>query len=58
MKVGDLIKTVFRDEYAIIVEVWYAPAVHSLAAKFVYPSDGNVGSQPMKYIKEVINASR
>jgi hypothetical protein len=58
MKVGDLIKTVFRDEYAIITEVWYAPAVHSLAAKFVYPSDGNEGSQPMKYIKEVLDESR
>ena len=58
MKVGDLIKTVFRDEYAIVTKVWYARAVHSLAAKFVYPSDGTEGSQPMKYIKEVINASR
>jgi len=38
MKVGDLIKTVFRNEYAIVTEVWYAPAAHSLAAKFVYPS--------------------
>ena len=57
MKVGDLIKTVFRNEYAIVTEVWYAPAVHSLAAKFVYPSDGKEGSQPMKYIREVINGS-
>ena len=58
MKVGDLIKTVFRDEYAIVTEVWYAPGAYSLAAKFVYPSDGNEGSQPMKYIKEVISESR
>jgi hypothetical protein len=58
MKVGDLIKTVFRDEYAIVTDVWYAPAVYSLAAKFVYPSNGNEGSQPMKYIKEVIDANR
>ena len=58
MKVGDLIKTVFRDEYAIVTRVWYAPAVYSFAAEFVYPSDGNEGSQPMKYIKEVINESR
>ena len=57
MKVGDLIKTVFRDEYAIVTEVWYVPAAHSLAAKFVYPSDGNEGSQPTKYIKEVIDES-
>jgi len=58
VKVGDLIKTVFRDEYAIVTEVWYAPAVYSLAAKFVYPSDGYEGSQPMKYIKEVVNGNR
>ena len=58
MKEGDLIKTVFRDEYAIVTEVWYAPAAHSLAAKFVYPSNGDEGSQPMKYIKEVIDANR
>ena len=58
MKVGDLIKTVFRDEYAIVTEVWYAPVAQSLAAKFVYPSNGNEGSQPMKYIKEVIDESR
>ena len=58
MKVGNLIKTVFRDEYAIVAKVWYAPAAHSFAAEFVYPSDGTKGSQPMKYIKEVIDASR
>lgn len=58
MKVGDLIKTVFRDEYAIVTEVWYAPAAYSYAAKFVYPSDGTEGSQPMKYIKEVFNENR
>ena len=57
MKVGSLIKTVFRDEYAIVTEVWYAPTAYSYAAQFVYPSDGTEGSQPMKYIKEVINAS-
>ena len=58
MKVGDLIKTVFRNEYAIVTKVWYAPAIYSLAAEFVYPSDGKKGSQPMKYIKEVIGESR
>ena len=57
MKVGDLIQTVFRDEYAIVTNVWYSPAAHSLAAQFVYPSDGTEGTQPMKYIKEVINES-
>ena len=58
MKVGNLIKTVFRDEYAIVTKVWYAPAADSYAAQFVYPSDGTEGSQPMKYIKEVVDASR
>ena len=58
MKVGDLVKTVFRDEYAIVTKVWYAPGAMSLAAEFVYPSDGSEGSQPMKYIAEVINESR
>ena len=58
MKVGDLIKTVFRNDYAVVTSIWHAPNAHSLAAKFVYPSDGTVGSQPMKYIKEVINESR
>lgn len=58
MKVGDLIKTVFRDEYAIVTEVWYAPAAYSYAAKFVYPSDGTEGSQPTKYIKKVISENR
>jgi len=54
MKVGDLVKTVFRDEYAIVTEVWYAPITHSLAARFVYPSDGTEDCQPMKHIKKVI----
>lgn len=54
MKVGDLIKTVFRDEYAFVTEVWYSPEADSLAVKFVYPSDGTESSQPMKHIKEVI----
>lgn len=58
MKVGDLIKTVFRDEYAIVTEVWYAPIAQSLAARFVYPSDGTEHCQPMKYIKEVFHESR
>lgn len=58
MKIGDLIKTVFRKDYAVVTSVWYAPVAQSLAAEFVYPSDGTVGSQPMKYIEEVINESR
>ena len=58
MKIGDLIKTIYRDEYAIVTKVWFAPAANSLAAQFVYPSDGYQSSQPMQYIKEVISASR
>lgn len=58
MKIGDLIKTVNRNEYAIVTHVWYAPIARSLAAKFIYPSDGTEGSQPMKYIEEVISESQ
>ena len=55
MKVGDLIKTIYRDEYAIVTKVWFSPAANALAAQFVYPSDGYQSSQPMQYIKEVIS---
>ena len=58
MKVGDLIKTIYMDEYAIVTTVWFAPAAYSLAAEFVYPSDGYQSSQPMQYIKEVIHGDR
>ena len=54
MKVGDLIKTIYRDEYAIVTKVWFAEVANSLAVQFVYPSDGYKSSQPMRYIKEVI----
>ena len=56
MKVGDLIKTVYRDEYAVVTKVWWATAARTMAAQFVYPSDGMAGSQPEKYIKEVISS--
>ena len=55
MEVGDLIKTIYRDEYAIVTRVWFAVGANALAAEFVYPSDGYKSSQPMQYIKEVIN---
>ena len=55
MKVGDLIKTIYRDEYAVVTKVWFAPAANALAAQFVYPSDGYQSSQPMQYIKEVLD---
>ena len=58
MKVGDLVKTIYRDEYAIVIRVWYAYGAKALAAEFVYPSDGYQSSQPMQYIKEVISGSR
>jgi len=58
MEVGDLIKTIYRDEYAIVTKVWFAEVANSLAVQFVYPSDGYRSSQPMQYIKEVINGSR
>jgi len=58
MEVGDLIKTIYRDEYAIVTKVWFAYGANALAAQFIYPSDGYQSSQPMQYIKEVINANR
>jgi len=58
MKVGDLIKTIYRDEYAIVTKVWFAPAANALAAQFVYPSDGYQSSQPTQHIKEVLDGSR
>ena len=58
MKVGDLVKTIYRDEYAIVTRVWFAVGANALAAEFVYPSDGYKSSQPMQYIKEVISGSR
>ena len=57
MKVGDLIKTVFRDDFAVVTHVWFAISAGTMAAEFVYP-DGKKSSQPQKYIKEVINAGR
>ena len=57
MKVGDLIKTVFRDAFAVVTHVWFAISAGTMAAEFVYP-DGKKSSQPQKYIKEVINAGR
>ena len=58
MKVGDLIKTIYRDEYAVVTKVWFAYGANALAAQFTYPSDGYQSSQPMQYIKEVISANR
>ena len=55
MEVGDLVRTIYRDEYAIVTKVWFAPVSNRLAVRFVYPSDGKEGSQPMQYIKEVLN---
>ena len=57
MKVGDLVKTVYRDDYAIVMKVWYARASRQWAAEFTYP-DGTTSCQPRRYIREVISASR
>jgi len=62
MKVGDLIKTFYRDEYAIVTHTWWVEKTlvdkAQWGLEFVYPSDGSQGCQPMKNIKEVISESR
>lgn len=55
MKVGDLIKTVYRDDYAVVVKVWWATVLGQHAAQFVYPCDGTTGCQPSNNIQEVIS---
>lgn len=55
MKVGDLIKTVYRDEYAVVTKVWWATAARQMAAQFVYPSDGKTNCQPEGNIIEVVS---
>jgi len=56
VRVGDLVQTVYRDEYAVIVKVWWATVAAQHAAQFVY-SDGTVGVQPSSNIREVISAT-
>tara|TARA_Y100000588_G_scaffold273518_1_gene289385 strand:+ start:156 stop:323 length:168 start_codon:yes stop_codon:yes gene_type:complete len=55
MKVGDLVMTVYRKEWAIVVRV--QQGAWEQGAEFVYP-DGTTGIQPRSRIKEVISASR
>jgi len=57
VKVGDLVQTVYRDDYGIVTKVWWATVIAQHAAQFVYP-DGTVGVQPSSNIREVISASR
>ena len=58
MRIGDLVKTIYRDEWAIVTYAWRLQETiideAQWAVEFVYPSDGYEGSQPMKNIKEVI----
>jgi hypothetical protein len=57
VKIGDLVQTVYRNDYAIVTKVWWATVACQHAAQFVYP-DGTVGVQPSSNIREVISASR
>ena len=57
MQVGDLVQTVYRDDYAVVTKVWWATVAAQHAAQFVY-SDGTVGVQPSSNIREVISAGR
>ncbi len=62
MKAGDLVKTIYRDEWAIVIYAWWVEETLTDKAQwgveFVYPSDGYKNCQPMKNIKEVISESR
>ena len=55
MKVGDLVMTVYRKEWAIVVRV--QQGAWEQGAEFVYPN-GKRGCQPRSKIKKVISASR
>ena len=52
-----MVKTIYRDDYAIVVKVWYANVARQLAAEFTY-SDGTTSCQPSRYIREVISEGR
>ena len=56
MKVGDLVKTAYRDDYALVIKTWWATVLGQHAAEFVY-SDGATGCQPSSKIREVISAN-
>ena len=62
MKAGDLVKTVYRDEWAIVIYAWWVEKTlvdeAQWGVEFIYPSDGSKSCQPMKNIKEVISESR
>jgi hypothetical protein len=57
--IGDLVKTVYRKEYAVVVAVT-TPLLKERGFEWgtqhIYPSDGYRGCQPRKYIKEVVYA--
>lgn len=55
MKVGDLIMTVYRKEWATVVRV--QQGAWEQGAEFVYP-DGTTGIQPRSRIREVLNEGR
>ncbi len=59
--IGDLVKTVYRNDYAVVTAVT-TPTLgfegFEWGAEYVYPSDGYRSCQPRKYIKEVLSASR
>jgi hypothetical protein len=57
VQVGDLVQTVYRDDYGVVTKVWWATVLGQHAAQFVY-SDGETGIQPSSKIREVISASR
>jgi hypothetical protein len=57
VKIGDLVQTAYREDYAIVVKVWWATVLGAHAAQLVY-SDGTTGNLPIRNIREVISANR
>ena len=57
MKVGDLIMTVYRKEWAVVVKVHKAVDGMEMGAEFIYPC-GKTGTQPRSRIREVFNEGR
>ena len=57
--IGDLVKTIYRKDYALVIEVTRPlmnMAGYEWGVEYIYPSDGYRGSQPKRYIKEVAYA--
>ena len=55
MNIGDLIKTIYSDEWAVITKIWQG--AQEIGVQFVYV-DGSTGVQPISKVREVISETR